>query len=263
MKKLAISVLFFIFAATAAMAGKPGSCSDVPISITFVAPAGVPAAIWNDDPTKAYSGGSNTEIHNCNGGDNGGGSYDGTMTLPGGRSINMKFPAAISGSIIEGGPASFAAGNSISTGSFVKIHNLTGQNAVPAGISATYYTRALFTFDGPDRKSYRLEYYPDDSTCPSDHPCAPELHGCCFLPIGNQPVQTSWVKVIYTARNRSLPWSTSNTDSWVVQGDLVMSWDTSVARSVLFNVLKDGTFVHYGQYSMPFKMVVTALAAMP
>ena len=144
MRILTICVLFLTFVAGNAIAGKPGSCSDVPISFTFVAPAGVQAAIWNDDPTKVYTGGTNTEIHNCNGGANGGGSYDGTMTLPGSRYINIKFPAAISGSLIEGGPTSFAAGNSITTTPFVKIHNLTGQNAVPAGISATYYARALF-----------------------------------------------------------------------------------------------------------------------
>jgi len=257
-----ISILFLAF--TCAYAGKPGGCSDVPISITFLATNAAPAAIWNDDPTKPYTGGTNTQIHACNGGVDGTGSYDATMVTPRSRTVTLKFPAAIGGSLIEGGPASFAGGNAISTQPFINIRNIAGYTVIPPGVAATYYTRIAISFTGPDSKSYRLLFFPDDGACPGDYPCVPDLHGVGDPANKNMSEQMAWAKVTYLPRpNPTQPWSASNADSWIVEGELSTSTDTEIQRATVFYVPRKGPAVHFGQYSMPFKILVTALAALP
>jgi hypothetical protein len=79
----------------------------------------------------------------------------------------------------------------------------------------------------------------------------------------NQPVETAWAKVSYTPRDPSQPWSTSNADHWIVDGELTTISDSVYERATLFQLGKPGTQTHYGQYSMPFKILITALAPLP
>src|SRR6516162_6283559 len=81
------------------------SCTDIPISITFLATTVAPAAISNDISGTPYQGLGNTVIHICSG------TNDATMVLAhSSRSVSIQFPEPIPGSIIVAGPPSFAGG---------------------------------------------------------------------------------------------------------------------------------------------------------
>jgi len=156
---------------------------------------------------------------------------------------------------IQGGPPSFAGAASFLTFGFLNVRNVTGYGVIPPGQAATYYTRAVFeNITGPDGGNYRLTFFPDDFTCP----------GVCVLGIGypgnnptlNQPVETAWVKVTYSPANGSSP------DQWVVEGNLTTSTDPEIQRGTLF-LNGSKTLTHYGQYSMPFKLVITAQTTLP
>jgi hypothetical protein len=242
-----------------AFAAKPPRCSDVPITLTFV-PTGVvaaPAAIWNDDPMKVYQDGVDgvgAVIHTCSG------TGDVTLGLKRSmRSLMIQFPSAIPGSIIDGGPVSFDP-NPFATQAFVNIRNIVGYG-LPSG-TTTYYTRVVFSFDGPDGATYKLAFFPHDEHCPVPGLCAAALNEQVDPDAVNQPVETAWAKVTYT------PASGSSPDTWVVDGTLTDNEPGPVVyyeRGTIFKITnKSGSFgPHYGQYSMPFKILVTALAPLP
>lgn len=242
-------------------AAKPPTCADIPLSMTFVAPVSAPAAIYNDDPTKAYQDGIDgvgAIIHitsnKCNG------TRDATLTLHRSkRYLSWKFPLPIPGSIIQSGPPSFAGGNAFSNQAHLNIHNLLGHTVLTPGVAATFYTKVgSSAIDAPDGGSYTLRLLPRDITCPSGATCVPNLEctGCDSDTIINAPVDAAWAKVTYTPRDKTQPWSLANTDSWIVEGEYVAPGDTVIERATLLN-----SGIHYGQYSMPFKILIKALAA--
>jgi hypothetical protein len=238
-----------------AFAAKPPRCSDVPISVTFLPtddPA-PPAAIWNDDPMTVYEDGVDgvgAVIHTCSG------TNDVTLGLDRSkRSLMIQFPPdPIPGSIIDGGPVSFDP-NPFATQAFVNIRNIVG----PQG-TTTYYTRVVFSFDGPDRATYKLAFFPHDGTCPGL--CASAQNEQVDPAAVNQPVETAWAKVTY------IPASSSSPDTWIVDGTLTDNEpgpDLYYERGTLFKMTNHGGSLgtHYGQYSLPFKILVTALAPLP
>ncbi len=247
-----------------ASGAKPGRCSDLPISVTFMATTAAPAALSNDLPTTAYQDGVGrvaAVIHynmDCNG------TRDATLNLGSStRSLVMQFPNPIPGSIIVAGPPSFAGGSAFATQNFINIRNIVGYNTpgITPGVAATYYTKVTSSnIVGPDRNSYVLTLFPDNSTCPGI--CASTGDGTG--PFHNSPVQAAWSKVTYTPRDTSQPWSLSNADSWLVDGEVTSNEPPATSniyeRATLFLEGKNGSTTHYGQYSMPFKILVTALA---
>ena len=70
----------------------------------------------------------------------------------------------------------------------------------------------------------------------------------------------AWVKVTYTPRDPNSDWSPSNADKWLVEGTLTTETDPEVERGTL-QLLSAGT--HYGQYSMPFAILIVAQMALP
>lgn len=260
---LVISFLVYVMSVTVYAAGKPPTCADIPLSMTFVAPVSAPAAIYNDDPTKAYQNGVDgvqAIIHITSGKCNG--TRDATLTLyKSKRHLSWKFPLPIPGSIIQSGPPSFAGGNAFSNQAHVNIHNLLGHTVLTPGVAATFYTKVGSSgIAAPDGGSYTLRLLPRDFTCPAGATCVPNLEcpACDSDPIINVPVEAAWAKVTYTPRDRTQPWSLSNTDSWIVEAEYVAPGDTAIERAT---TLLNG--VHYGQYSMPFKILITALAPLP
>ena len=262
MKIFTLCVLILTLVGSTMAAGKPGgnNCANVPISMTFIATTSATAAIWNDDATKAYQNGvDGVEAliildSDCNG------SRDAVMGFGkrSTRKVWMKVPGAIPGSVIQSGPASFAGGNAFLSKAHVNIRNITGYTVITPGQAATYYTMASSTFPGPDGNSYQWGSIPDDYTCPTGATCVPNLHVLPLPANYNQPEQTAWVKVTYTPRNLSQSWSNGNTDKWLVEGEFSTATDPEIQRdTLLFNG------VHFGQYSMPFKILVTALAPLP
>lgn len=234
---------------------RPPGCTDIPISMTFVAPATAPAAIWNDDPTKAYRDGVDSVssvIHlnsKCDG------TRDATLTLyKSKRYLFMQFPNPIPGSIIDSGPPSFAGGSPLYTQAHINVHNLLGYPVLTPGVAGSFYTKVGASGFA---SGTLLRMLPDDVSCPTGATCVPNLEGGENVII-NQPTESAWAKVNYTPRDRSRPWSMSNTDTWVVEGEYVAEGDTYVQRSTL---LVNG--VHFGQYSMPFKILISALASLP
>ena len=259
-------VLAFGGLATASGA-KPHGCTNVPISWTFVATTTADAAIWNDIPTTAYQDGVTgvTAViffnNDCNG------TRDAVLDL-GGRSstrtLSMKFPAPIAGSILAGqGLAPSFAGDAegFQTKAGFNIHNILARNTpgIEPGQPATFYTKFTDPFPGPDGKSYKLVRFPFN--CPVSAICAYNGYDPYSTdPFLNMPEEAAWVKVTYTPRNASgqpcTATNTTNCDSWIVDGELDQ-------RSTLFLKGKNGSQTHSGQYSMPFKIMITALAPLP
>jgi hypothetical protein len=260
MKQLAYVSLSALAMSIASAAG----CSDVPISVTFLAPAAAPASIWNDIANSAYQngvGGVSAVIHinrDCVTG-----THDATLILSRAkRGVWMQYPSAIQGSLIDAGPASFAGGAAFETHSIeINVHNITGYTVLPPSTAATFYTAVGSTFAGPDGKTYQLRFHPDEYTCPAGAICVPDLENGTNAANMNLPVETAWTQVVYTPRNPTQPWSSTNADSWIVDGELQLNNDTALERSTLF--LDTKTQVHYGQYSMPFKIAIVALAPLP
>jgi hypothetical protein len=259
-KVAALALTIALGAAPAAFGARPARCSDIPIAMTFVGTTAAPAALTNDLPDTAYQdgvSGVSAVIHYnmaCDG------TRDATLNLSNARTLIMRFPNAVPGSTtIQAGPASFAGGSAFASQAFFNVHNILGFGLLTPGVAATFYTKISSTFPGPDRKTYRLALYPDNFTCPDI--CSPVPDGTNTTL--NQPTETAWAKVTYTPRNSSQPWSLSNSDSWVVDGELTIAPDTVNERATLFLEGKNSSFTHYGQYSMPFKILVTALAPLP
>jgi hypothetical protein len=150
--------------------------------------------------------------------------------------VQRQFPGAVPGSIIQAGPASFASGSAFTTQAHINIHNITGYTVLPAGVAATFYTKVGSSFTGPDGKSFQLRYLPDDFACPVGGTCVPNLEPSANAANLNQPAETAWAKVTYTPRDPSQPWSTSNADHWVVDGELTTISDPVYERATLFQL---------------------------
>jgi hypothetical protein len=246
-------------------AAKPAACIDVPLSMTFVPTTAAPAAIWNDLANSAYQNGVDgvsAVIHynkDCNG------TRDATLTLNGSRrTLWMQYPSALPGSIIVSGPPSFAGGAPFSTQAHIAVHNILGRTVLAPGVAATFYTKVGSMFSAPNGKNYRLRFMPDDFVCPEGATCVPNLENSTSNPPDtNQPVETAWAAIAYTPRDAAQPWSLANTDRWVVDGEMTSAADPAYQRAALFLEGAHFTFTHQGQYSMPFKMLITALAALP
>jgi hypothetical protein len=245
-------------------AAKVSGCSDVPLSMTFVATTAAAAAIWNDVPTAAYQNGVDgvsSVIHynkDCNG------TRDATLTLyRSRRTLWMQYPNPLPESTIVSGPPAFAGGAAFTTQAHINVYNILGRgSALSPGIAATFYTKVGSGFSGPDGKNYRLRFMPDDFTCPQGAICVP-TQDHTDAPDSNQPVETAWAAVTYTPRNPAQPWSLGNADSWVVDGELTSPSDPVYQRATLLHEGAHFTFTHQGQFSMPFKILITALAALP
>lgn len=101
---------------------------------------------------------------------------------------------------------------------------------------------------------YRLVFNPSDSTCPGL--CVPVIHAIPDDPaVVNYPEETTWVKVNYT------PGSGNTKDRWEVEGAVTLfdddgNPDTPAIATVRAKLLStDGR--DYGQYSIPFKALIT------
>lgn len=158
---------------------------------------------------------------------------------------------------------SFAGGAAFQTSSVeINVHNLTGYTVLPPKTAATFYTRVGSTFKGPDGTTYQLRFHPDAFTCPTGATCVPDLENERNAANMNQPVETAWAQVTYTPQDPNQPWSTSNADRWVVDGELLLA-DTVYERSTLFAPVGKTPQVPFGQYSMPFKISIVALVPLP
>lgn len=263
MKQLAFLFCLLMISTTLAFAAPPpksacNTTSPLAVSWTFMDPLSAAGAFLSDGRgtyTQGVDGVANAEIKI-------GGTNDATIYFPGtdrkgrGRSIKITIPAAISGSIIQYGPPSFAGGPSFLTSSSMNIRNILGDPVLIRGQAATFYTKAGGRFDAPDGVMYQWGSTPDDFTCPSGATCVPNFTG---HELRNQPEETAWVKVTYMPRDTSKPYDyTTNADKWLVEGEFVDSTG-QIQRSTLED-LNDG---HYGQYSLPFKVLITALCAIP
>lgn len=267
MKRLtfAVCVLILTFGVGtyAAKPGPPNPCSgETPLSWSFMDTLSAPAA-FSSDGGGAYQqnvgGVSNSLLQ----------SEDFSATIafpgPGGRSIRVLIPAHIPGSIINKGPAPFAGGASFLSGGQMNIRNIVG-SPYPAPIypaTFTFYTKASGRFTGTDGKAYQWRAMPDDFTCPTGSICVPNLHSGADDGLSNVPAQTGWVKVTYMPRDRSQAYSaTSNADKWLVEGEFVEASGV-IQRTTLVSLGKGNSGGHYGQYSMPFKILITTLCPLP
>jgi hypothetical protein len=240
---------------------KAGStCTDIPISYTFLSTTVAPTTIWNDVAgpyQNGVAGVSNTVIHRCFG------TNDATMLLKSSRRfVWMQFPAPIPGSIIVAGPPSFAGGPAFQTQPFFNVRNVLNSGSITSSSPPTdFYTRMVInTLAAPDGNSYGLRYHPDDSACPGDLPCAPDLDPPTIADM-NLPVETSWLKVHYMPPpNPSQPWSSSNTAKWLVDGEQLDTSSGLYQRGTLhIKTHSGGDGNHEGQYAMPFQILITAL----
>lgn len=260
-----VCVLVLALVGLADAAGKPPSCENVPIAVSFVTS---PTSAINNDISQVYEPGvdgvTNTQIWTC-------GSGDATMNLPNGkkakRKVSFKFPAPVEDSIIDQPAPGFAGGPAVLTPVFMNIRNIMGFGFIPADMrddQTVYYTRMIFQLYDPALQGYRLVFDPDLATeCPAGpgQYCNTNFGGPDPL-YRNQPVQTAWVKVThYPPLNPSGDWSPTNADIWRVEGNLTSLTnpeDTTVERGTL---LLDG--IHVGQYSMPFEILITAKTKIP
>jgi hypothetical protein len=266
---ISLLVLFLIVALDANAARPPqNNCGDVPISLAFI-PSSITAI--NSDNGNVYQDGvdglSNTVIHfnsDCNG------SHDATMLMPTTgkrvkRKVSFQFPAAIPGTNIDQPSPSFAPGNAFLTPVWMNIRNLTGLGFIPQDQHTVYYTRMIFEFKAPDSNTYRLVFDPDSAAeCPAGAICNTNFGGPDPI-TRNSPVQTAWVKVTHTPPpNPSQPWSPTNADTWLVEGTLTSATDPSdptIERSTLVGPVDSG--LHFGQYSMPLQILITAMTKLP
>jgi hypothetical protein len=241
-----------------AFGGKPKRCDDVPVSVTFTAPGAGTAAIENDNPAVAYVDGVDgvgAVIHfnlSCDG------TRDMTLDLGGSaRTLRVQVPDPIPGSTSNPVPA-----GTLTTQAFFNVRNILAKGITPT--PSVFYTKVTSPFPGAGRNdpSYRLTMFPDNVTCPgggSPDPCAPLGDGP--NEDRNSPGQTAWTKVTYT------PASGGNPDTWIIDGDLTTNEDGEpplpIQRGTIYSVDKHGNLTHRGQYSLPFRMVITALAPLP
>lgn len=184
------------------------------------------------------------------------------MAYSNSRLIKFKIYDAIPGSLLsgQGGPAQY--GEFLTYGQ-LNIHNVVGFGQVTPGQPAVYYTKATGTLFGPDSKKFRWNSTPDDSSCPYLAICVTNFGNPTLPANRNQPKPTAWVKVTYTPKGPG-DWSPTNTDTWLVEGDFAdIDNPNIVQRMTLYYENNNKPLVHYGQYSLPFRAIVKALAPMP
>jgi hypothetical protein len=266
---ISLLILILIVAVDADAARPPrGTCANVPIAVSFVTTLN--SAI-NNDVNQVYQEGvdgvSNTVIHfqsDCNG------SHDATMDMPTTgkkvkRKVSFQFPAVIPGTEIDQPAPSFAPGAFL-TPVWMNIRNITGKGfGVPQDEATVYYTRMIYEFKAPDGDTYRLVFDPDSAAeCPAGAICNTNFGGPDPV-TRNQPVQTAWVKVTHTPPpNPDQPWSITNADKYKVEGNLTSSYnpsDPTIERGTLVGPIGSG--LHFGQYSIPFEIEITALTKLP
>ena len=253
MKRLFIvSVMFFALSAPA-FAGKPGGCPDVPIVWTFesTTTSNVPSAI-NGDGKGGYRQGAdgvfNSVIHfnsDCNG------SRDATLGLSRSkRNVSVQF-SGIPETDAIGGPFPGFNGTTITAQPFFNIVNVTGYG-YPVG--STFYTKMGFGFKTSDRTAYDVTFLPfDGSPCPfTDGICVDSITPDIGSPDQNSPIPAAWVRVTH------LPASGTTPDQWIVEGEITEADTQVIQRATLLS----GS-VHRGQFSMPFRIRLTALAPLP
>src|SRR5215471_555289 len=169
-----------------ASAGKPGPCTNVPVSVSFVATDIAPAAaITNDDPTRAYKDGVDGVSaiiffnSDCNG------TRDMVIDLSGStRTLNVNIPSPIPGSLIQGGPAPAGV---LTTKARINVRDILAHPISPTP-TVFYTTVAGNPFPGPTKQSptYHLLFTPDFGTCPAGSiPCTNEYPPG---PLPNSPV---------------------------------------------------------------------------
>jgi hypothetical protein len=240
-----ICVLILAVVGAADAKGKPQSCTNTPVKI-FIEDTST-AAILSDGGGE-YLNGVNGVTGVINFNSSCVGSRDVTVGFDGtsNRRIWFDFPDAIEETDIGGVTQSFSP-NPFSDRAFINIRNITCRdcNTPIPGIPSTFYTKVSVAFFAPGGKKYLLSSLPDN--CPAGYLCAPNFTPGPVLPTKNEPVETAWAKVTYTAP-----------DTWVVEGEVT----NDIVRSTLFltSVKGNNPPVHYGQYSMPFKITITALA---
>src|SRR5262249_45939390 len=119
-------------------------CSDLPVSVSFVPTIAAPAAILNDLSNTPYQAGVDhvgAVIHyqsSCDG------TRDMTLNLLSNstpRALSMQFPNPIAGSIILGGPPSFAGGPAFLAKAFLNVRNILAYPMSPT--PATFYTKVI------------------------------------------------------------------------------------------------------------------------
>ncbi len=235
-----VCVLILTLAGSADAKGKPATCTNTPVSM-FIEDTSTAAIL--SDGGGLYQNGVNgvTGVINFNSSCDG--SRDVTVDTSSNRRVWFNFPDTI-GTVIGGATQSFIP-NPFSDRAFINIRNITCRDCNTDGIPLTFYTKVSVAFFAPGGQKYLLAFLPDD--CPGDYPCAPNYTPGPVLPTKNEPVETAWAKVTYTPP-----------DTWVVEGELT----DDIVRSTLFLTSVKGNKppVHYGQYSMPFKITITALA---
>jgi hypothetical protein len=264
-----ISLLFLTLATVDAAPRPPGNdCANVPITVAFIPTMN--SAITSDNGTvyqEGVDGITNTVIHfqsDCNG------SHDATMDLPttgkkAKRKVSFQFPAAIPGTTIDEPAPSVAPGSAFLTPIWMNIRNLTGKGFIPLDQHTVYYTRMIYEFKAPDNEKYRLVFDPDSAAeCPVGAICNTNFGGPDPV-TRNQPVQTAWVKVTHTPPpNPNDEWSPTNADTYLVEGNLTSSTnpsDPTIERGTLVGPVGSG--LHFGQYSMPFQILITAKVKLP
>jgi hypothetical protein len=242
-----VMMLILLLPLTESVYAAPPRCEDIPVSLTFENPVTASASMWNDIPGTPYTNGVIHYNRACDG------SRDATVGTDPGRFQWLQFPFAITGSLIESGPPSFAGGSAFMTQVFINVRNITARNTglvIPGPMSASFYTKVSFRFTGPDGNNYALGMMPDDMSCPIGMVCAPNFTPGPFLPTLNVPIPTAWAKVTYTP----------TPDTWLVEGEFVDN-DSVTQRSTLFLEPRGNSqWIHNGQYSMPFRMVIKSLA---
>ncbi len=181
------------------------------------------------------------------------GTFDATVILLTSkhRTIRFTFPNAQPDSSLTGGYPTWAPGV-FQAKAFFNVRNiLHGRNFG----KTTFSTRMAWQFDAPDGVLYRLRFMPPDTD-------APDLHTPDIPPGVNEPQQTSFVVVTDHPGNCGT----------VLPGEAIVydQWDVTATVPNIDGVLQLGTVhkmavrpkdvdVHYGQFSMPYKLVLEAL----
>jgi hypothetical protein len=239
-----------LVAAGIAEAQKPPKCSDIPISVQVLefdadGDGDNDSALFGDSKGPTYTDGvdgvTNTAIYVCSG------TYDATMRLGpltrSKRSLGFAFPEPNAGSVVYG-PAPEWAGTAFLAKPFMNIRNILWgrMQAVP---QLMFTTRIGFSYiSGPaDKATYKLQFAPTgvQSGVPGN-------------PAANDPDETTAATV------QDIPGDCRNggttLDTWIVTVN-------PPAVGALMRDLSNGAEIHSGQYSMPFKLLITAQRCLP
>lgn len=165
----------------AAQGGKGGGkCENVPIRVTLLPLSGGLTSVLSGDGSDSYQDGVqgvSARINLCSG------SNDATITSGQTRKIGITFPPPVAGSSLSGITPVWVPGK-IQVSFFFNIRNILCEQGT---CGDTFTTRMNWQFQEPDRKGYRLRFYPHDAN-------APDLHSPDMLtnePDINLPYETS------------------------------------------------------------------------